>query len=274
MANEKSNLLGTLKTAWEIGKTAIIRLVNNSGVLEIRDTAGTTWKAIRALAIQSSNTINDIPTLLDTQAKVILFDFDGASAPAAGTNTGKYGFCHTTGGANTQNDVVYDDGASLLVVARESCKLIITTDAISGDVSLNEDGIYGWEGAAYVLKGDGASTDTGFLKCIKIAGTHASGVVSSTTSVPVNAFITKSIVKVTEAFDGAAPTLLLQIDGASPTTIEATTENNLKIVADYIKDETFFIDTGFNGVLKATFTPDSSTTGEATILIYYMTPSA
>ena len=274
MANEKSNLLGTLRTAWEIGKTAIVRLVNNSGVLEIRDTAGTAWKALRALAIQSSNTINDVPTLLDTMGIVIQFSFDGASPPVAGVNTGKFGFCHTTGGSNTQNDIVYDDGASLIVLARESCKVIFTTDTVTGTVSLNADGVYGWEGAAYVLKGDGASTDTGFVKCIALAFTKDSGAVESTTTIPVGATIHKVVAKIDTLFDGTVPTLLVQINGASDTTIMGTAENDLKIVAHYHKDELFYIDTGFNGTVKLTVTPDASTTGAGKCYVFYSTPNA
>jgi hypothetical protein len=274
MASEKMNFVGTLKTYFEIGKATIVRLVNNSGVLEIRDTAGTAYLKLRALRIQSSNSIDDVPTLLDTMDKVIQFSFDGASAPAAGTNTGKYGFCHTTGGSHTAAQVVYDDGASLILIPVNSCKTIFTTDAVSGTVSLNADGVYGWEGSAYVLKGDGAATDTGLVKCISVAGTHASGAVNSTASIPVGATVTKVVAIVTEAFDGTTPTLLVQVNGDNDTTIMATTENDLKTVAHYHKDELFPIASTYNGVVTVTFTPDSSSTGEATIYVFYTSPSA
>lgn len=274
MADEKSNLLGTLKTAWEIGKTAIVKLLNNSGVLEIRDTSGTTWKALRALSIQTSNTINDVPTLLDTMGIVIQFSFDGASAPTPGDNTGKYGFCHTTGGSYTNNDVVYDDGVSLIKLPRETCKLILTSATVTGTVSLITNGVYGWETSAYVLKGDGASTDTGFVKCIAIPFTKDSGAVSSTTAIPVGATILRQTVKVDTAFIGTAPTLSAIVDGASPTNIMAVTENDLKTAGHYLKDERFYIDTGYNGVIKITVTPDGSGAGAGVYYVEYIVPSA
>ncbi len=274
MALEKSNFVGTLKTYWAIGKASIIKIVNNSGIVEIRDSAGTAYAKLRALRIQTSPNIDDVPTLLDSQAKVIQFSFDGASAPAAGTNTGKFGFCHTTGGSYTNNDVVYDDGVSLIKLPRESCKLIVTTDAVSGTVSLNADGIYGWEGSAYVLKGDGAQTDTGFLKSIKVDYDFEDSTVSSTTTIPVGAVITKVINMVNTIFNNGAPTLLVQLDGTNDTTIMDTDESDLLTAAHYHKDELFSVASDYNGVIKLTVTPDGSSAGAGSVIVYYTTPSA
>ena len=274
MANEKSNFVGTLKTYWAIGKATIIKIVNNSGVIEIRDSAGTAYAKLRALRVQTSPSIDDVPTLLDTQAKVIQFSFDGASAPAAGTNTGKYGFCHTTGGSYTAADVVYDDGVTLIKLPRESCKLIHNQSTVTGTVSLQASGVYAWTGSAYALFGDGASTDTGFLKCIKVAYAFGDSVVSSTAVIPVGATITKVINKVDTIFNAGTPTLLVQIDGTNDTTIMATTESDLAVAAHYHKDELFTIAADYNGVVKLTVTPDGSSAGAGSVFVYYTSPGA
>lgn len=267
-------LFGTTEATFQVGGTAGARIKNSSAVMEVRNAADDAYAKLRALLIQTSNGINDVPTLLDAQGKVIQFSFAGATPPAAGVNTGKFGFCHTTGGSYTANDVIYDTGAALLVLPRESCKVIYSSSAVTGTVSLSANGVYGWESTAYVLKGDGAATDTGFVKCIKVAYTKDSGNVDSTASVPSGAYVVRVINFVSTLFNGTAPTMLATIQGSSPLTIMATADSNLKLANQYEVEDVGVVGATETGVVRAAVTPDASTTGAGLLLVFYVTPSA
>ena len=268
-------LFGTTETTFQLGGTTGVKIANNTANLEVKNAANNAFAKARALEIQTSNTINDVPTLLDIQEKVIQFSFAGATIPAAGTNTGKFGFCHTTGGSYTANDVVYDTGTAYKVLARESCKAIYTSAAISGTVSLNANGVYGWESTAYVLKGDGAATDTGIVKCIQIPLVFGSGVtVDSTTSIPSGAYVTRVVCLVSTLFNGTAPTVGVTVNGSSPVTIMATADNDLKLANQYEVEDVVSIGATGTGVVRASYTASTSTAGAATIFVFYTTPSA
>ena len=268
------NILGVMSSTFRIGGPTGPNVKNNSGVLELRNTADNDYVKGRALRIQTSNGINDIAVLVDAMDKVIQFSFDGATPPNAGDNTGKFGFCHTTGGSYTAADIVYDTGSALLVMPRETCKVIYTTDAVSGTVSLNADGVYGWEGSAYVLKGDGAATDTGFVKCIEVAYTKDSTTVDSTTSLPNGSRVTRVVNRVDTVFNGTAPTLLVQANGSSPVSLMATGDSNLKLANQYDNEDIVDIGATGTGVVRLTVTADSSTTGAGKVLVFYVTPGA
>jgi hypothetical protein len=265
---------GTIESLFHIGGPSGSAIKNNSGVIEARNSADSAYAKLRALEIQTSPGINDIPTLLDIMAKVIQFSFDGASAPAAGTNTGKFGFCHTTGGSYTNNDVVYDDGSNLRKLPRESCKLIVTTDAVSGTVSLNQNGIYGWSGSAYVLKGDGASTNTGIVKSIRVDYDYTDGNVDSTEEIPSGADVLCVTNSVTTALDGTAPTVGVSVNGSTPLTILATTVSNVKVSAQYESDEKIHVEAANTGVVRVAVTPDSSANGAGFVEVIYTSPGA
>lgn len=126
------NIKGTLETFFRIGRSGP-GAKNNSNVLEIRNNADSAFAVLRAANVQASGTtLNDVATLLDIKGRCpnITFSFDGASAPAAGTNNGKFGFCHTAGGAYSAGDVVYDDGSNLLTIPSDIVRLITTSSAI------------------------------------------------------------------------------------------------------------------------------------------------
>ncbi len=270
-----SKIAGIIGSTFQIGVTGP-KIKNNSDVVELRNNADNAYAKGRALRIQSSNAPEtDIPVLVDAMLKIIQFSFNGASAPAAGTNTGKFGFCHTTGGSYTANDVVYDNGSALSVMPRETAKVIITTSSVTGTVSLNANGVYGWEGSSYVLKGDGASTDTGIVKCIQIPLVFGSGAtVDSTTSIPSGAYVTRVVCLVSTLFNGTAPTVGVTVNGSSPVTIMATADNDLKLANQYEVEDVVSIGATGTGVVRASYTASTSTAGAATIFVFYTTPSA
>ena len=264
---------GIVGTIFSVGT---INVKDNSGVAEVKNSGDTDFAVLRAKSIQTSNDLNDVVTLIDAMDKIIQFSFDGASAPAAGTNTNKFGFCHTTGGSYTVNDVVFDDGDALIKLPRDVVKLFATTSAVSGTVSLNANGIYGWNGTAYELKGDGGATDTGKVKAIEIAFDFEDTTVDSTTAIPAGARIIKRTVKVASgaAFNGTTPTLEAKVNGSTPLTIVPTTLVNLKL-ADTQHEDTAVQEVSEDnaGVVRATVTPSTSDAGSGLLIIEYSVPN-
>jgi hypothetical protein len=147
------NFFGTMKTYFQVGGPGGSRLRSNSG-LEVRNNTGSNYTTLRADRIQDTNTINDIPTLLDLQARIadIEFSFDGVSPPSPGDNTSKFGFCHTTGGSYTAGQIVYDNGAILIVIPTDLVKSITSRDLIEGDTNILADSLYILEGGSWTLK--------------------------------------------------------------------------------------------------------------------------
>lgn len=159
MADVWKKIKGIMGDLFKIGGPYGPTLKNSSGAVEVRDTTDVAYATGRAAHIVSGALANDLVTLLDLQASGpnITFDFAGASPPLPGTNTNKFGFVHTTGGLYTAGQVVYDDGVSLIILPTEVVQQLTTSTAISGTISLIENGFYVWEGSSWVLKGDGDS---------------------------------------------------------------------------------------------------------------------
>jgi hypothetical protein len=140
---------------------------------------------------------------------------------------------------------------------------------------MNANGVYAWEGSAYVLKGDGSGgTDVGKLMAIELSITNASGNVDSTTSIPSGARIVRVIADVQTVFNGTAPTVEVKVNGSTPLTIMTTTDNNLKSVNQYEVEDFAEVGASNTGVVRAAVVPDSSTTGAAKILVFYISPNA
>jgi len=268
------NITGIMGNLFRIGGPSGPNIKNNSGVLEIKNTGDSAFTKLRALQIQSSNSVNDIPVLLDLMGHVPLieFSFAGSSAPSAATNTAKFGFCHTTGGSYSVGDVVYDDGSTLTKI--NFVRAIFTTSAVSGTVSLQQNGVYTGSGSSWTLKGDGAATDTGFVKVIKIAYAYSDSSVDSTTSIPAGEKIFKVINSVTTAFNGSAPTLLAQVNGSTPLTIMATTESSLTSANQYEVETVADVESSNAGTVRLTIIPDSSTAGAGNVYVYHGLPGA
>lgn len=109
----QSKLKGTGETLFLVGGAAGVGLANNSSVAELQSAAAALITARAARIAATGTTLNDLVSLLDLRGRIadIEYSFDGASAPSAGSNSGKFGFCHTTGGGYTAGDVVYDPGS-------------------------------------------------------------------------------------------------------------------------------------------------------------------
>lgn len=271
----KSNITGIVGDLLTFGKEILVGIKRNASALEIKLADDSAFAVLRADKLSTSFGLNDVPSALDLKGSsaLIQYGFDGASAPSAGANTAKFGFCHTTGGSYTAGDVVYDDGTTIHKLNLLSS--IATTTAITGTISLVANGLYFKESGSWVLKGDGSGTSTGMEKVIELAlAYNSSATVDSTTSIPDGARITRVETVVTTAFNGTAPTLAIVVNGSTPLTIMATTLNNLKVANQYQNLEVKEVGSVNAGVVRLNYTADSSSAGAGKVYVYYVSPLA
>lgn len=276
MANVFKKIRGIVGNLFQFGNGDGPNLKNNSNIIEARNAADDAFVLTRGALIPSSGeTVNDLVALLDLRGRVadIEFSFDGASAPAPGTNTGKFGFCHTTGGGHTANDVVYDDGASLFKIPFTVVKHLTTRTAITGTTSLNANGVYCYQGGTWTLKGDGAPSNVGLVRAIEVEYDYTDGNVDSTTTVPDGTRVIRCRNVVETAFDDAGATVAVSVNGSTPEAIMATGDSNLDNAAEYHVEDTHLIDSDSEGVVRVAVTPASATQGAGRVILEYLTPS-
>ncbi|RLB91779.1 MAG: hypothetical protein DRH10_01045 [Deltaproteobacteria bacterium] len=233
------NLIGTMKGLFHIGGPSGNVIKNASDGVDIRNAADTAFQ--NASVAQASGVVDEhaINWLDLRDANVLVqFSFDGGSAPAAGTNTGTYGFCHTSGGSYTNGQIYYDDGAALRATKIHVGTRITTGSAITGTVSLNANGVYAAHSStapfSWTLKGDGMAGGTGIVKTIEIP-IDTSATKSSTSSIPDGAEVLRVSTKITTPYDNGA-TVEVLVDGTSDLTIQPTDENDPSAANMYVSD--------------------------------------
>lgn len=256
-----------------IGKDEAVALKRNSNAIEAKTGADNAFVTMRAKELQAGFGINDLVTALDLKGLMpnIEFSFTGASAPSAGSNTNKFGFCHTTGGAYTAGDVVYDNGTSLNKL--QAVNAITTTTSVTGTISLIANGYYAKESGSFVLKGDGTGVSTGVERVIELTLNFNSGTtVDSTTSIPSGAIVNRVECVVNTPFNGTSPTLAVAINGGTPLTVMAAADINLKTANQY---ETLVVNpvaANNAGVVRLNYTASSSSAGTAKVYVFYVSP--
>lgn len=254
---------------------------NTDGVAIVQNDESTLANAVVARP-QGASQDTHAATYLDLKERVIDIEwsFNGAAAPAPGTNTGKYGLCHTSGGGFSAGNIYLDDGAALTLIPMYHMMACSPRAAIVGTVSMIADGFYVAEGSAapwsWTLKGDGTVSYTGVVLAIEVPFGFADfpGTKSSTTNIPLNAKVIRSIVKVNTLFTpGAAPTVAVDINGAPTTTLRATTDQNLKVAHQFdVVDE---ITCAAAGPVQLTLAAGGAVlAGAGTCLVEYVTPNA
>lgn len=255
---------------------------NTDGVAIVQNDETTLANAVVARP-QGANQDTHAATYLDLKERVIDIEwsFNGAAAPAPGTNTGKYGLCHTSGGGYSAGNIYLDDGVALTLIPMYHMMAASPRSVITGTVSMIADGMYLAEGSAapwnWTLKGDGTVTYTGIVQAIELSFGFADfpGTKSSTATIPTNAKVIRSIVKVATAFTaGALPTVAVDIDGpVTDTALRSTTDQNLKAARQYdVVDEITCAD---GGPVRLTLASGGAVlAGAATCLVEYVTPNA
>lgn len=269
-----------------IGSTAHGIKDNTDGVAIVANDGTTPANAVVARP-QGVNQNTHAATYLDVKERVvdIEFDFDGSVAvPAPGTNTGKYGLCNTSGGGCSAGQIYFDDGVTLAPIPMYQMMCCSPRAAISGTVSMIQDGLYLAETAAtpfnWTLKGDGSMTYTGVVQAIEVPFgflDFGAGTKSSTTSIPANARVIRSLLKVSTLFTvGANPTCLVEVDGpAVDTTLQTTSDNNLKKARQYDVVDDIPVPAGEGGPVRLTLLPAVGVlAGAATVIVEYVTPYA
>ena len=266
-------LRGIIGTMFQLGIGGP-QLKQNTDGIEFRNAAdGAPVNAIVARP-QGAAANTHASTMLDVKERAILIQlsFDGASAPAAGTNSGNYGFCHTAGGSFNAGEIYFDSGTALTQVAVYKMQCIETTSSISGSVSLMANGHYiaqtGSAPYTWTAKGDGATVYTGMVKWAKLDINATAGNFDTTTTVPTGSKIMAVITNVTAAYDAGA-TIAVSINGSTPITVQATSENNPLAVESYKNEPLTTIGGTNTGVVRAVL-GGSPTVGAAEVLVGYV----
>lgn len=271
-------LRGIVGNLFQLGGVDGAQLNNNNGTVEIKDKDNSAMAKLRAAGIPlTSSTLDDIPDLLDLRGRVVdvQFSFDGATPPSPPANSGKFGFCHTTGGSYTAGDIVYDDGATLITMPSNVATHLTSRSVVTGTISLIANGFYAREGATWTLKGDGTPVYTGVELAIEVpyAYTDAPSK-SSTTNIASGARVTRVTNDVETAFNDNAATIQVDVDGTSDENIMATGDSKLKRVNLYSVPQHTEITAGTTGPVKLTISAGTATTGAGKILVHYVTPLA
>jgi len=265
-------IAGTSSDTLQIGLTGNVIKTDTDG-LAIRDEADANNKNLVVARPQGASQDVHAATYLDTKERALLieFSFAGGTPPSPGANTGKYGFCHTSGGSYNAGAVYLDTGAALTTVPIYKMHQLLTTTAVTGTVSLIANGAYIAQTASapytWTLKGDGSGTNTGVRKTIKVAVTATAGNFDSTTSIPSGAKVLKVYTDVKTAYNGAA-TIAVVINGSSPLTVQATSENRPNKINLY--QTTPWLDVGGTnaGIVRVTL-GGSPTLGAAEVFVEY-----
>jgi hypothetical protein len=209
----------------------------------------------------------------------IEFSFPGGTPPSG--NTGKYGICHTDGGIYTAGQIYLDVTGTppLTAVTVYKGAILTTRDAVTGTVNLITNGVYvaqsGSGNYTWTLKGDGAASDTGYVKTISVPFTNATigTPVSSGAIIPVGAKIVRVMVNVTVAFTGgAAPTCLAVVyNVGGVTNLSLTTDSALGVASQYDVLDLVTVATSRSGPVKVTI-GGTATAGAGEVLVQYVLP--
>lgn len=259
------SLAGVIGSFFQVGGPSGPGIARSSAKLQIKNAANDT---LANLEVGRASADTDASAYLDLKERVLLieFSFDGGSPPSAGANTGKYGFCHTTGGAFTNGRIYYDTGTAFVSITPYKGSTLFTTSAVTGGtVSLQANGAYVASAAAapysWTLKGDGAPASTGLVQSIKVAITTADG--ASTTSLPIGTRVMRVYTNILTPYDAGA-TIEVLVGAVS---VQSTAQNDATIAGIYENDPLFDVATA--GVINVDIsaTPGS---GSAEVIVEYI----
>ena len=265
-------IAGTSSETLQIGLTGNL-IKNDTDGLAVRNEADDANKNLVIARPQGSSQDIHAATYLDVKERAFLIEwsFNGGSPPAPGSNTGKYGFCHTSSGGYNAGQVYLDNGAALVAASIYKMHQLFSTTAVSGTVSLIANGCYVATSAAapynWSLRGDGTGTNTGVQKAIKVDVTAAAGDFDSTTTVPTGAKIMRVFTNVKTAYDGGA-TIAVKVNGATPLTVQATNENRPNKTNLYANTPFSDVGAANTGVIRVTL-GGAPTVGAAEVVVEY-----
>lgn len=243
------------------------RVKNNAGVVEARNTADNAFAVVRAA---DPVALDDVVTkrYLETRSNVIITgQIDGNSPPAV--VTGAIYVCTTTGGTYTAGRLYYGENAVWNEVIPAEGLTVSVTDALTGGtITFLADHRYLWDadGTVWVDIGP-APAESKLVKTTRASlafGTSSPLNVGS--AVPDNASVSKIVVKVTQAFNGTAPTVTFGISGL-PAQLAAANEVDLGTTGVYVIE--CYQNYPTSSQVIATYAADGSSAGAASIEMQY-----
>jgi hypothetical protein len=264
---------GTMEQFLQINGPTGSGIKESSGILEVRNSGDSDYVVARAADVPSSGSnLKDLINLLMLRGRVadIEFSFNGGTPPSAGANTNKFGFCHTAGGGYSAGDIVFDTGSVLQILPSDVATHLTSRSAVTGTISLIQNGVYAREGATWTIKGDGAATATGLGQWIEVPFdfNHTGSGVSSTTNLPDGARVLSTRVNVETLFDDT-PTVTVTVDGSSPETLMAIADSDLTVAAEYHAQDTHLITSTSAGAIKVVV-GGTPTVGSGRVLVEYI----
>jgi hypothetical protein len=271
------NIIGIMGNALNIGGPAsgAVQLKNNSGTLEARSFDGSALTNVNAANATSDTHLVTRLDLKHAAGIEVSFGFDGGSPPAAGTNTGGYGMCGKSGGSYTAGDIVYDSGTALQAVTILTGQKITTSVAVSGTgytVTTIQNGVYAATGVSpnvWSLRGDGTGSNTGTVLTIGPLTVGTSATTDSTTSIPNGATVKKVWLNVTTPYS-AGTKIAITVNGSTPQTIMATTDNVATLADTYTVEQVTAITSSSTGHVR-TSVNGSPGAGACTVMVDYIT---
>ena len=207
-----SDLIGTGRALFQLNGGNQIKTV--AGGIQHRNAADNA--DVKAYAAPSTGAAaNELVTWQNQRnaSPDIAFAFAGGSPPAAGTNTGKHGMCHTTGGAYNAGEIYFDTGTVLELVT-VFIGLKVTTDiAVGGAIGLAAGTLYVATSASAPYSWE--SRDTGGLPDVLL--TPGTTLDTSSASLTEGTEVGEIVVKIPAGggYDNAA-TLTVRTDAANP----------------------------------------------------------
>ncbi len=244
-------------------------LKHEAGSIDVRNFDDTEFQNIRAKDADGTDGRHAVTWQnLKKAQPLIEFGFDGAEVPAVGTNTGKFGMCHTSGEIWAAGDIAFDTGEAIEKIPVFRGIQISTNVAIEGTVSLIANGLYVAESAgapySWRLKGDGVPVAAA-AKIIRMAFDRTD--VESTTPIPAGAEVFEVITNIETPYDNDAK-IEIAMGDTDELILQSVDDNDATYAASYISEPLAVVAPANAGVVKVKFS-NTPTIGKGSVVIRY-----
>jgi hypothetical protein len=266
MTSKNYGLNGIAGTV-ELGKGGP-KVKDSSGVIEARNNADDAYAVLRAATPVADNDVATKAWVEKRYGIAVTGQIDGGAPPAAGT-PGRIFVCTTAGGAYTLNYLYRDTGSAWEEIVPSEGIVIGITDALTGgSVEFDADHAYIWDldNTEWDDIGPSAGSDTKKIEARTVDIAHTDGAVNIGLDVPANAKVLRARVYVTQAFDGATPTVKIG-DGTDDDRLMTEAENDLETTGLYVVDCQYTY--GAATQLVATVTTSGASQGLANVTVEF-----
>lgn len=267
MNTKKFGLIGVGSNV-QFGKNGS-RIKNNAGVLQAKNAADSALVNFQALAPVNDD---DVVTkrYLETQANVIINgQIDGGTPPSPAD--GLIYIVTTAGGAFALNEIYRREAGVWVLLPLADGFVISVSDPLTGGVDEYPMGryMYDLDTTSWIFIGPAAAASKIDSNEIVTVLFGSAATLNIGAALPLGAIAKKVIVSVTQAFDGTSPTLDIG-DAGDANRLMDNAEIDLKTVGLYVSDVYNLY--GAATQLQAAYAADSSTVGQADILVEYRLP--